>query len=149
MVDTGSELNLVSDAFFKKTSLPLEVDGVCWSLKGVNGGAVPLVGLIRNVPIDIGGHRFDHHFFMNSDGVGGSQQDVILGQPWLQWYSANLGYSRKGSIILKLWKGGDADANYDGRRRPPTVAIQLSTADVTRGRVPSANQASFNDTSDE
>ncbi|KIL54697.1 hypothetical protein M378DRAFT_18643 [Amanita muscaria Koide BX008] len=112
MVDTGSELNLISDSFFRRTNMALEIDGVRWSLKGINGGAVPMVGLLRNVEVDIGGHRFDHHFFVSTEGTG-NQQDVLLGQPWLHWYSANLAYTRKGSTLLKLWKNGDSDTQYE------------------------------------
>jgi hypothetical protein len=113
--------------------MALEIDGVRWSLKGINGGAVPMVGLLRNVEVDIGGHRFDHHFFVSTEGTG-NQQDVLLGQPWLHWYSANLAYSRKGSTLLKLWKNGDSDTQYECGYRPPTIAIQLCTADTTFGK---------------
>ncbi|KIL56982.1 hypothetical protein M378DRAFT_16606 [Amanita muscaria Koide BX008] len=133
MVDTGSELNLISDSFFRRTNMALEIDGVRWSLKGINGGAVPMVGLLRNVEVEIGGHRFDHHFFVSTEGTG-NQQDVLLGQPWLHWYSANLAYSRKGSTLLKLWKNGDSDMQYECGYRPPTIAIQLCTSDATYGK---------------
>jgi hypothetical protein len=41
MVDTGSKLNLVLEEFFRRTALPLNHDGARWSLKGINGPAVP------------------------------------------------------------------------------------------------------------
>ena len=82
MIDTGSELNLISDNLFRQTNLALDVDGAQWSLKGINCSAVPLVGCCRDVPLTCGGHRFDHHFFVSQEGTG--KQDVILGQPWLQ-----------------------------------------------------------------
>ena len=81
MVDTGSELNLISDKLYRQTNLALDVDGARWSLKGINGGAVPLVGCCRDVPLICSGHHFDHHFFISKEGTG--KQDVILGQPWL------------------------------------------------------------------
>ncbi|KAF8634385.1 hypothetical protein AX17_004207 [Amanita inopinata Kibby_2008] len=129
MIDTGSELNLISDTLFRQTSLPLETDGVKWSLKGINGEAVPMIGLLRNVPVDIGGHRFDHHFFVSAEGTG--NQEVILGQPWLQWYSANIGYTRQGQIVLRLWKNG-CTSICPSIRRNPTITIQLATADVVK-----------------
>ena len=46
MVNTGSELNLMSEEFYRRTSLPLDHDGTHWSLKGINGPAVPLVGCV-------------------------------------------------------------------------------------------------------
>lgn len=124
MVDSGSELNLISENLHSRTGVPIDLDGARWSLKGINGGAVPLVGCCREVPVSIGGHRFDHHFFVNSET---GKQDVILGQPWLQWYTAALLYSRSGSVEMKVWKLGDRETG--GR---PTLSIRLCTADAPR-----------------
>ena len=125
MIDTGSELNLIADALFRQTNLALDHDGARWSLKGINGGAVPLVGCCRDVPVTCGGHRFDHHFFVSREGTG--KQDVILGQPWLQWYSATLCYSRTGAIEMCLWSDGDRE-----RGRPPTLSVQLVAPNAPR-----------------
>ncbi|KAF8870277.1 hypothetical protein BD779DRAFT_1681311 [Infundibulicybe gibba] len=130
MVDTGSELNLISQEFHSQTSLPLDMDGARWSLKGINGGPVPLVGCVRDADIQIGGHRFDHHFFVSSQGAG--KQDVILGQPWLQWYSGAIFYSRTGRVRMNVWANGDADPTEDGRCRRPTLSIQLCAVDASR-----------------
>ena len=124
MVDSGSELNLISENLHSRTGVPIDLDGARWSLKGINGGAVPLVGCCRDVPVSIGGHRFDHHFFVNSET---GKQDVILGQPWLQWYTAALLYSRSGSVEMKVWKLGDRETG--GR---PTLSIRLCTTDAHR-----------------
>jgi hypothetical protein len=70
MIDTGSELNLIADALFRQTNLTLDLDGAHWSLKGINGGAVPLVSCHRDVHVSCGGHRFDHHFFISREGTG-------------------------------------------------------------------------------
>ncbi|KAF8689431.1 hypothetical protein AX14_003324 [Amanita brunnescens Koide BX004] len=51
-----TELNLISESFFQRSNIPMEVNGMWWSLKGVNGNAVPVVGLLRNVEVDIGSH---------------------------------------------------------------------------------------------
>ena len=56
MLNSGSELNLISESFFQRSNIPMEVNGVWWSLKGVNGNAVPVVSLLRNVEVDIGSH---------------------------------------------------------------------------------------------
>lgn len=123
MVDTGSELNLISDELYRQTNLALDVDGARWSLKGINGGAVPLVGCCRDVPLVCGGHHFDHHFFISKEGTG--KQDVILGQPWLQWYSVSLMYSRMGIVEMCIWKEGNREWG-----NPPTIAIQLVAANA-------------------
>ncbi|KAF8236987.1 hypothetical protein L208DRAFT_1249972, partial [Tricholoma matsutake] len=125
MTNTGSKLNLIADALFRQTNLALDLDGACWSLKGINGGAVPLIGCCQDVHVSCGGHCFDHHFFISREGTG--QQDVILGQPWLQWYSAMLCYSRSGPVKMCLWADGERDKGC-----APTVAIQLVAANTPR-----------------
>ncbi|KAF8235339.1 hypothetical protein L208DRAFT_1257735, partial [Tricholoma matsutake] len=52
-------------------------------------------------------------------------QDVILGQPWLQWYSATLCYSWSGTVKMCLWSDGDRENG-----RAPTIAIQLVAANA-------------------
>lgn len=37
MIDTGSELNLMSQEFYDKMNLAIDLDGTHWSLKGING----------------------------------------------------------------------------------------------------------------
>jgi hypothetical protein len=124
MVDSGSELNLMSEDLHSRTGVTIDLDGARWSLKGINGGAVPLVGCCREVPVTIGGHRFDHHFFVNSET---GKQDVILGQPWLQWYTAALLYSRSGAVEMKVWKSGDRESGEQ-----PTISIRLCAANAPR-----------------
>ena len=64
MIDTGSELNLMSQEFYDKTNLAIDLDGTRWSLKGINGRPVPLGGCVRDAEIRISGRRFDHHIFV-------------------------------------------------------------------------------------
>ncbi|KAF8240325.1 hypothetical protein L208DRAFT_1233437 [Tricholoma matsutake] len=123
MIDTGSELNLISDDLYWQTNLALDINGVHWSLKGINGSAVPLVGCCRDIPLICRGHHFDHHFFVSREGTG--KQDVILGQPWLQWYSMSLMYSWTGVVEMCIWKDGDRE-----RGGPPTLLIQLVAANA-------------------
>lgn len=94
MIDTGSELNLMAKEFYNGTSLAIDLDGTCWSLKGINGCPVPLGGCVRNAEIKILGRRFDHHVFVSREGTG--KQEIILRQPWLQWYSTSIQYTIKG-----------------------------------------------------
>jgi len=91
MIDTGSELNLMSQDFYDKTNLAIDLDGMCWSLKGINGRPVPLGGCVCDTEIKISGRQFDHHVFISREGTG--KQEIILGQPWLQWYSALIQYT--------------------------------------------------------
>ncbi|GLB41123.1 hypothetical protein LshimejAT787_0903380 [Lyophyllum shimeji] len=54
MVDCGSELNIVGMELYEKTTLPIDLDGTRWSLKGINGGPVPLGGCLRDAPVTPG-----------------------------------------------------------------------------------------------
>jgi len=98
MIDTGSELNLMSQDFYDKTNLAIDLDGTHWSLKGINGRPVPLGRCVHDAEIKISGRRFDHHIFVSREGTG--KQEIILGQPWLQWYSALIQYTRKGLMNM-------------------------------------------------
>jgi len=90
MVDTGSELNLMSQEFYNRTSLAIDLDGMRWSLKGINRWPVSLGRCVHDAEIKISGRRFDHHVFISREGT--SKQEIILGQPWLQWYLASIQY---------------------------------------------------------
>jgi hypothetical protein len=122
MADCGSELNIVPIETWEASGLPIDNDGARWRLKGINGNPVPLKGCARNAPVEIGGHRFDHHFFVSNSGVG--RQDVILGQPWLQWYAANIAYTRSGIMDLTLFS--------DGHQQGPSVTIRASAPNNER-----------------
>jgi len=98
MIDTGSELNLMLQEFYDKTNLAIDLDGTCWSLKGINGWPVPLGGCMQDAEIKISGRQFDHHVFVSREGTG--KQEIILGQPWLQWYSASIQYTCQGSMNM-------------------------------------------------
>lgn len=140
MVDSGSELNLMSEELHSRTGVAINLDSARWSLKGINSGAVPLVGCCREVPVTIGGHRFDHHFFVNSET---GKQDVILGQPWLQWYTVALLYSQLGAVEMKVWKKENCE-----EQECPTISIHLCAANASRNSdrlVMQGKQASIED----
>ena len=129
MIDTGSELNLMSLEFYEKTSLAIDLDGTRWSLKGINGRPVPLGGCVRDAEIKISGRRFDHHVFVSREGTG--KQEIILGQPWLQWYSACIQYTRQGTMNMQIWQEGDGDKT-DCSIQGPSIVIPLCTPGAPR-----------------
>ena len=128
MIDTGSELNLMSQEFYDKTNLAIDLDGTRWSLKGINGWPVPLGGCVRDAEIRISGRRFDHHVFVSREGTG--KQEIILGQPWLQWYSASIQYTRQGSMNMRIWQDGDGDKH--SCHQGPSILIPLCTPNAPR-----------------
>ena len=129
MVDTGSELNLVSQEFYNRTAMAIDLDGTRWSLKGINGRPVPLGGCVRDSEIKISGLRFDHHVFVSREGTG--KQEIILGQLWLQWYSASIQYMRQGSMNMHIWQDGDGD-KFDGNHQGPSILIPLCMPNAPR-----------------
>jgi hypothetical protein len=88
LIDTGSEINLISKDAMERLNIPMNVDGNMWSLQGINSGPEPLLGCCHEVPVEIGGKRFDHHFFVKN-GVFGDH-DILLGQPWLGDHKAKI-----------------------------------------------------------
>ena len=123
MVDTGSELNLIPERLLSISGLALDFAGSQWSLKGVNGDPVGLRGCCMDVEVQIGSHRFDHHFFVSREDMRG--HDVLLGQPWIQWYAARIDYDREGVMKMMVWHDGD-------RSHQPSLALQLTVPDDPR-----------------
>lgn len=107
LVDTGSELNLVSRQLWEVSNLDVDKDGARWSLKGLGGENVPLIGCCRDAPLQLGGKIFDHHFFVCESDRG--RYDGILGQPWFEWYAANIQYNRNGAVMLQAFTTGDKE----------------------------------------
>ncbi|KZT05481.1 uncharacterized protein LAESUDRAFT_760351 [Laetiporus sulphureus 93-53] len=105
LVDSGSELNLITSRVYDQAGVEIDSDGARWSLKGISGDPVPLLGCCRDAPVEIGGWRFDHHFFVGTWKFG--HHDGILGQPWLQWYSAQIDYTRRVSADLLAYPSED------------------------------------------
>ena len=124
MIDTGSELNLMAKDFYDRTGLAIDLDGTRWSLKGINGRPVQLGGCVRDAEIKISGRRFDHHVFVSREGTG--KQEIILGQPWLQWYSASIQYTRQGAMNMRIWQDGDGD-KFDCCKQGPSILVPLCT----------------------
>ncbi|KAL1754831.1 hypothetical protein FB107DRAFT_275450 [Schizophyllum commune] len=119
LVDCGSELNLTSASSADRARLAIDFEGRRWSLKGVNGPSVGLRGCAKDVEIGVGQYRFDHHFFVSNSELG-LRHDVILGQPWLQYYAARLDFNRNGQMIMRVWQDGD-------RTHKPSLEIPLAS----------------------
>ncbi|KAJ3739185.1 hypothetical protein DFH05DRAFT_1530459 [Lentinula detonsa] len=117
MIDTGSELNVAGVHLPKAAGLPMDFDGMRWSLKGIHGDYERLRGCAVDAPIQIGGHNFDHHIFISQYPVG--KHDIILGQPFLQEFSARIDYERGNHCKLYLWDDGN-------RHKRPTLMISIT-----------------------
>ncbi|THU80495.1 hypothetical protein K435DRAFT_845093 [Dendrothele bispora CBS 962.96] len=69
MIDTGSELNVASMDFPTNACLPVDYEGMKWSLKGIHGGPERLAGVVTDVPFRLGNHVFPHHVFVTNHKI--------------------------------------------------------------------------------
>ncbi|RDX42281.1 hypothetical protein OH76DRAFT_1488785 [Lentinus brumalis] len=111
----GSELNLASQRLYDPKTMNLDEDGSRWTLRGIGGDPIALLGCALDVPVQLGGCNFDHHFFISTSHYG--SHDGILGQPWLSFFAARFEYSRDGATMLKVHPSGITDG--------PSVAVQM------------------------
>ncbi len=130
MVDSGSELNVANWNFPAAAKLPLDFRRQRWSLKGIHGGPEPLRGYLDKVPIEIGGHTFEHHVFVSPNESVGENFDVILWQPFLTFFDAQVDYSSSGETVLFLWSQRDKE---DGS--PPTLGISITDPEDVHNRL--------------
>jgi hypothetical protein len=78
MLDSGSTHNFISEAATARTGLPLEHRPRLTTMVA-NGEHVACVGVIRNAPLDIGGHCFPADLYV----MPLAGYDVVLGTRWL------------------------------------------------------------------
>jgi hypothetical protein len=78
MLDSGSTHNFISEAAAARTGLPLEHRPRLTAMVA-NGERVACVGVIRNAPLDIGGHCFPADLYV----MPLAGYDVVLGTRWL------------------------------------------------------------------
>ncbi|KAJ3963284.1 hypothetical protein EV361DRAFT_990759 [Lentinula raphanica] len=110
MIDTGSELNVGAEDIPEKTGMPMDLEGMKWGLKGIHGEPEQLRGVIVDLPMKIGKYEFPHHLFISRHQLN-PNWDIILGQPFLQWYACRIDYWRAGHMQLLLWNDGDKERN--------------------------------------
>ena len=81
LVDSGSELNIMTMQQAQELSLPIDDSGNSWTLKVISGHTMGLEGICWKVPVKIRGLEFTHNSFMSHTNLG--NKDIVLGQPWL------------------------------------------------------------------
>ena len=64
LVNSGSELNIMTLHQAQELALPIDDSGSSWTLKGISGHTMGLEGICWNVPVVIGGIEFSHNFFV-------------------------------------------------------------------------------------
>lgn len=108
MVDSGSELNLVTRGVVEALNLPWDPAGRAWGIRGINGNSETLVGCCRKVSIEKGGLNFDSVLFVK-EGELSNEYSIILGQPWLKETRAMLKYgpeNNRDQVILQIHETG-------------------------------------------
>ncbi|KAF8234269.1 hypothetical protein L208DRAFT_1262611, partial [Tricholoma matsutake] len=60
------------------------------------------------------------------------KQEIILGQPWMLWYDADISYSRSEGAHLHLWASGKQRCPKHKHRIPPMLSIQLCPVNSPR-----------------
>ncbi len=105
LVDSGSELNIMTLQQAQELALPIDDSGNSWTLKGISGHTMGLEGICWNIPVRIGGIEFSHNFFVTRTDLG--NKDMVLGQPWLFSQSMRIDYVHNMGVMLQLWEDGD------------------------------------------
>ncbi len=104
LVDSGSELNIMTLQQAQELVLLINDSGNSWTLKGISGHTMGLEGICWNIPVRIGGIEFSHNFFVMRTDLG--NKDMVLGQPWLFSQSTRIDYIHNRGIMLQLWEDG-------------------------------------------
>ncbi|KAF8344295.1 uncharacterized protein EI90DRAFT_3115050 [Cantharellus anzutake] len=119
LIDTGSELNIMTSEQAYALELPVDPTGAMWTLRGVSGHQVALEGLCRDVPVTIGGIEVTHNFFLTRDTLHG--KDMILGQPWLFGHSTKIEYMHDVGMVIQVWNEGNRDSGASVRIKLPIM----------------------------
>ena len=156
LIDTGSELNIMTSDHASVMELPMDPAGAAWTLRGVSGHQIALEGLCRDVPISIGGVEVNHNFFITRDKLNG--KDVILGQPWLFGHSTRIDYVHDVGMIIQIWNEGDRDNGASVKVKLPIItaprnvshayaydSAELASVEVDLSKVKPGNDLASND----
>src|SRR5260221_5478318 len=126
LVDSGSELNIMTLHQAQELALPIDDSGNSWTLKGISGHTMGLEGICWNVPVRIGGMEFSHNFFVTRSNLG--NKDMVAGQPWLFSHSTRIDYIHDMGVTLQIWENGD--------RKGRSVLINLPMVKAHRNVMP-------------
>ena len=133
LMDSGSELNIMTLSQAHELALPIDKSGLTRTLSGISGHTMNLEGICWDIPVKIGGLIFAHNFFVSHDGLG--NKDMVLGQPWLFSQSAKIEYIHDLGMKVQLWEGG----NREGR----SILINLPLVNAQRNVMPGRASAPY------
>ena len=113
LVDSGSEINIMSKSLFEKGNWPIDMDHG-WRVRTANMSSGDIYGACPNVPITIGDVNDNQNFFIQDF----SSYPLILGQPFITALR----------MEIKVLDNGSAYARI--RSRDGTKAVQFLTVCV-------------------
>src|SRR5258708_27224563 len=126
LVDSGSELNIMTLHQVQELALPIDDSRNSWTLKGISGHMMGLEGICWNILVQIGGIEFSHNFFVTRSNL--RNKDMVLGQPWLFSHSMRIDYIHEMGVMLQLWENGD--------RKGQSILINLPLIKALRNVMP-------------
>src|SRR5258708_12928931 len=126
MVDSGSELNIMTLQQAQELALPIDDSRNSWTLKGISRHTMGLEGICWNIPVQIGEIEFSHNFFLTQSHL--ATKDMFLGQPWLFSHLMQIDYMHEMGVTLQLWENGD--------RKGRSILINLPLVKAPRNVMP-------------
>lgn len=97
LIDTGSQVNLISDSLRLKIGAEARTDGN-HEVRGAGGAAIDSIGKAEGIGFMIGGLSLHGHFYCASL----PSDDVILGAPFLHSTQATIQYEDAGTSTLDM-----------------------------------------------
>jgi hypothetical protein len=129
LLDTGSELNLMSTDIQRELNLPMDTSK--YRKFQVTGSPIELLGTYRETPTSIRGVRFDHNFFVTS-GCSIGEWKVVLGQPFMNYHTMKIEYTPGEGIVAQAWVAG--------KREGPSIKVVVARVSDDKNLQSSAMQ---------
>ena len=105
VIDSGSQVNVLSDKFVRKCGLPLMTEGMeRYKISGVNGGLAEVVGIIPNARINLTNSELET--IGELVVVKHSGFDLLLGRPWGTVNGAGIREANEGTYLSFDSEGG-------------------------------------------
>jgi hypothetical protein len=130
MMDTGSQINIMTEEFWMKTSLPIN-EGRKIKMQGVNLIGDQSIGLCEGVEVPFGGVTTRAHFHVFKK----APYNFILGQPWIQDHL--LAVTETGHVNKILIR------DFRDPRNRVTIVLRNDPENVSRGDMPTVLELSM------
>jgi hypothetical protein len=130
MMDTGSQINIMTEEFWMKTSLPIN-EGRKIRMQGVNLIGDQSIGMCEGVEVPFGGVTTRAHFHVFKK----APYNFILGQPWIQDHL--LAVTETGHVNKILIR------DFRDPKNRVTIVLRNDPENVSRGDMPTVLELSM------